>query len=151
NLYTELESQREASESGLRKDMFNSILGNILKNAKDAPSLDEKILQLELLTYNFHESLNLIPLCEYLDRLNDSITKNPVQRAQFHDRLVKMGKEVSSEELASLEEVSLHKKFVYIDTFIAIKNSNRYRRDSLFRDSINAKSSEIFLQVDDTS
>src|SRR5665647_1531892 len=65
SLYTQLMSSREQSESALRKDMFNSILGTILK---DSHSLDENILQLELLAYNFHESLNLMPLFVYMDR-----------------------------------------------------------------------------------
>ena len=55
-LYTELMSRREESESALRKDMFTSIIGTILQNSN---TIDEKILQLELLAYNFHESLNM--------------------------------------------------------------------------------------------
>src|SRR5689334_19868939 len=55
-LYTELMSRREESESALRKDMFTSIITTILAGTS---TMDEKILQLELLAYNFHESLNL--------------------------------------------------------------------------------------------
>ena len=58
-LYTELMSKREESEAALRKDMFSSIINSLLK---ENVTMDEKILQLELLAYNFHESLNLTPL-----------------------------------------------------------------------------------------
>jgi len=98
-LYTELMSSREQSESALRKDMFNSILGTILK---DSHSLDENILQLELLAYNFHESLNLMPLFVYLDR-QISTEKNELKREEFRKRLYKMARDVTSKQISSLE------------------------------------------------
>jgi hypothetical protein len=98
-LYTELMSSREQSESALRKDMFNSILGTILK---DSRSLDENILQLELLAYNFHESLNLMPLFTYMDR---QIAKEPNIRLrnEYRTRLYKMAGDVISKQISSLE------------------------------------------------
>lgn len=98
-LYTELMSSREQSESALRKDMFNSILGTILK---DSHSLDENILQLELLAYNFHESLNLMPLFVYLDR-QISTEKSEFKREEFRKRLYKMARDVTSKQISSLE------------------------------------------------
>src|SRR5438093_6036327 len=56
-LYSELMSRREESESSLRKDMFVSIIQSFLKPGSG--DLDSKVLNLELLAYNFHESLNL--------------------------------------------------------------------------------------------
>ena len=85
-LYTELMSSREQAESALRKDMFNSILGTILK---DSHSLDENILQLELLAYNFHESLNLMPLFVYLNR-QITTEKNIQLKEEYRKRLYKM-------------------------------------------------------------
>lgn len=98
-LYTQLMSGREQSESALRKDMFNSILGTILK---DSHSLDENILQLELLAYNFHESLNLMPLFVYLDR-QIALEKNPQLREEYRKRLYKMAGDVISKQISSLE------------------------------------------------
>ena len=46
--------------------MFTSIIDTFLK--PQAPSLDVRILNLELLAYNFHESLNLKPLFFDVDR-----------------------------------------------------------------------------------
>jgi hypothetical protein len=98
-LYTELMSGREAAESALRKDMFNSILGTILK---DSHSLDENILQLELLAYNFHESLNLMPLFVYMDR-KIAKEKNLRLRGEYRARLYKMAADVTSKQISSLE------------------------------------------------
>ena len=98
-LYTELMSGREQSESALRKDMFNSILGTILK---DSHSLDENILQLELLAYNFHESLNLMPLFTYLNR-QIAAEKNLRLREEYRNRLYKMAGDVTSKQISTLE------------------------------------------------
>jgi hypothetical protein len=109
-LYTELMSRREESESALRKDMFTSIINSILAGSS---SMDEKILQLELLAYNFHESLNLTPLFTYLDRRNNLETKDPVLRASYNERLYTMSREVTNKQIASLEGVSATEKFNY--------------------------------------
>jgi len=107
-LYTELMSRREESESALRKDMFTSIINSILAGSS---SMDEKILQLELLAYNFHESLNLTPLFTYLDRRNKVETKDPELRKSFNERLYTMSREVTNKQVASLEGVSTTEKF----------------------------------------
>jgi len=99
SLYTQLMSSREQSESALRKDMFNSILGTILK---DSHSLDENILQLELLAYNFHESLNLMPLFVYMGR-QIALEKNIQLKEEYRKRLYKMAGDVTSKQISSLE------------------------------------------------
>ena len=102
-LYTELMSSREQSESALRKDMFNSILGTILKDS--AHSLDENILQLELLAYNFHESLNLVPLFVYIDR-QITTEKNIRLKTEFRNRLYKMADDIISKQITSFENAA---------------------------------------------
>jgi hypothetical protein len=103
SLYTQLMSSREQSESALRKDMFNSILGTILK---DSHSLDENILQLELLAYNFHESLNLMPLFVYMDR-QIATEKNIRLKEEYRKRLYKMANDVISKQISSLEGAAI--------------------------------------------
>jgi hypothetical protein len=103
SLYTQLMSSREQSESALRKDMFNSILGTILK---DSHSLDENILQLELLAYNFHESLNLMPLFVYMDR-QIATEKNILLKEEYRKRLYKMAGDVISKQISSLEGAAI--------------------------------------------
>src|SRR5262245_46100834 len=51
-VYTQLMSSREQAESGLRKDMFLSVIQGFLK--PDAGGLEPKMLNLEMLAYNFH-------------------------------------------------------------------------------------------------
>jgi len=131
-LYTELMTRREESESALRKDMFNSIMNNILKD-KASASLDEKILQLELLTYNFHESLNLMPLFEFLNRSNNEETKNPSLRKAYKYRLIKMSKATISKQISTLEAVSKPVTLTFEDTLFTYKNKKEYKTDSAFR------------------
>lgn len=108
-LYTELMSSREQSETALRKDMFNSILSTILKNTG---TLDENILQLELLAYNFHESLNLMPLFDYLNR-KIAVEENLESRRAYRKRLYKVAKNVTTKQISSLEGVLHQEDFHY--------------------------------------
>src|SRR5262250_3596443 len=54
-IYTQLMSSREQAESGLRKDMFLSIIQMFQR--PDQAGLEAKMLNLEMLAYNFHDSL----------------------------------------------------------------------------------------------
>jgi len=98
-LYSELMSRREESESSLRKDMFVSIIQSFLKPG--AGDLDSKVLNLELLAYNFHESLNLKPL--FLDiarRLDGPEVKD---RDAFRARLNRVAREITAKQMFALE------------------------------------------------
>ncbi len=122
-LYTELMSNREESESALRKDMFTSIIGTILQDSK---TMDEKILQLELLAYNFHESLNLTPLFTYLNRRNNNETIDRVQHTKYKNRIYDMSKEVTTKQLATLEGVATVEKFVYFYDSLAFNVNDTF-------------------------
>jgi hypothetical protein len=66
-LYAEMMGRREEADSNLRKDMFNSILSTFMArdpNLRATPEeqIRQQILSLELLAYNFHESLDIAPL-----------------------------------------------------------------------------------------
>jgi hypothetical protein len=60
-LYTQLVSQREQSDSQLRTEMFKAVIEKFLSGGKTGDVRD-MVLKLELLAYNFHESLDLGPL-----------------------------------------------------------------------------------------
>ena len=60
--YVELLSQREQADGTLRKDMFSKIIDQFV--APEKGTLESRILNLELLAYNFHESIDLGPLFE---------------------------------------------------------------------------------------
>ena len=98
-LYTELMSKREESESALRKDMFTSIIDTFLK--PQAPSLDVRILNLELLAYNFHESLNLKPLFFNVDRQIRQTTD--ARKSEYRERLNRVAREITRKQMVILE------------------------------------------------
>jgi len=97
-LYSELTSRREESESALRKDMFTSIITSFLGGG--AGNLEQKVLNLELLVYNFHESLNLKPLFLHLAR---QVRESP-QRQEYLSRLNRVAEEVSKKQMLVIEE-----------------------------------------------
>ena len=97
-LYSELTSKREESESALRKDMFTSIINSFLGGG--ASSLEQKVLNLELLVYNFHESLNLKPLFLHLARA----ARESPQRAEYLARINRVAEEVSKKQMLIIEE-----------------------------------------------
>ena len=137
-LYTELMSGREQAESALRKDMFNSILGTILK---DSHSLDENILQLELLAYNFHESLNLMPLFSYLNR-QISAEKNLRLKQEYRTRLYKMAGDVTSKQISSLEGAAAQETM-----FITFPDSTSYKPGLSQELPIDWKDSKVFYDT----
>ena len=72
-LYAEMMGRREEADSNLRKDMFNSILTTFMSKDPAAKLSSEElirqqILSLELLAYNFHESLDIAPLFKDVQR-----------------------------------------------------------------------------------
>jgi hypothetical protein len=112
-LYTELISKREEAETGLRKEMFRSIIDTFLKSGSEA--LDAEVLKLELLAYNFHESFNLVPLFKHLQRRIESEGENGRKGAasgrsldsgetlQYLMRLRKAASDIIQKQLDSLE------------------------------------------------
>src|SRR5262249_54116612 len=99
-LYAELMSKREESDSLLRKDMFNSIIRSFLTPKSTGPA--EKVLNLELLTYNFHEALDLGPLFKHVyKQVADS--HDPHAEEYLH-RLDKAATEMTYRQIAALEE-----------------------------------------------
>jgi len=139
SLYTQLMSSREQSESALRKDMFNSILGTILK---DSHSLDENILQLELLAYNFHESLNLMPLFVYMSR-QIALEKNVRLKDGYQKRLYKMAGDVTSKQISSLEGASTQETM-----FITFPSDSITYKPGLSQDfAMDWKDSKVFYDT----
>jgi hypothetical protein len=108
-LYSELMSRREESESALRKDMLVSIISSFLNSDKN--DLNNDVLSLELLAYNFHESLNLKPLFMDLTRRirHTEETAPPGARkeeyAEYKDRLENVAREIARKQMIVLEGV----------------------------------------------
>jgi len=108
-LYSELMSRREESESALRKDMCVSIIASFVNPRDNA--LDADVLNLEMLAYNFHESLNLKPLFLEIRRRilrASAAAQSPEARAQNADylnRIERVGREIVRRQMIVLEGV----------------------------------------------
>jgi hypothetical protein len=104
-LYAEMMGRREQADSDLRKDMFKSILDTFMsKDPKLEPAreLRQQVLNLELLAYNFHESLDIGPLFKDVrSRISDEPTG---PNAQLRRRLEKVAREVIERQLTALSD-----------------------------------------------
>jgi hypothetical protein len=98
-LYSELMSRREEAESSLRKDMLVSIITSFLQPSPG--DIGGKVLNLELLAYNFHDSLNLKPL--FLDIQRRLSKSNDPERNDYLARLNRVAREITAKQLFSLE------------------------------------------------
>ena len=100
-LYTEMMGRREEADSALRKDMFNLILGTFMsKDPKLTPDLqlDQEVLSLELLAYNFHESLDVGPLFKHVRQRIERAKKTDErteERAPRYDSMLKRLQDVT--------------------------------------------------------
>jgi len=131
-IYTELMSSREQAESGLRKDMFLSIIQTFFR--PESAGLEAKMLNLEMLAYNFHESLNLKPLFGHMDRLITAST-DP-EKTGYVNRLNQVAREISTRQLVLLEQVG--KKFgrtVDFDKFRASRGGLELEPEKLTLDN----------------
>jgi hypothetical protein len=107
-LYAEMMGRREEADSNLRKDMFNSILTTFMAKDPSAKISDEEqirqqILSLELLAYNFHESLDIGPLFKDVERRIPASAKGPDQELQR--RLESVALQVIEHQLTALSDV----------------------------------------------
>jgi hypothetical protein len=99
--YSDLISKREEADSALRKDMFTAILQSFLR--PESISMEDRIVKLELLAYNFHESLNLKPLFAQLEA-ELSRSAGPGKKEAMN-RLEDVAREVTRKEMVVLEGV----------------------------------------------
>jgi len=97
-LYSELMSRREEAESTLRKDVLGAILQEYLQASPS--DLDAKVLQLELLSNNFHDSLDLRPLFHDLQR--KLLKSKGTDREELLARIENLAREVASKQLFTL-------------------------------------------------
>jgi hypothetical protein len=107
-LYAEMMGRREEADSNLRKDMFNSILTTFMSQDPSARITEEEeirqqILSLELLAYNFHESLDIGPLFKDVERRIPASAKGPDQELQR--RLESVALQVIEHQLTALTDV----------------------------------------------
>jgi hypothetical protein len=144
-IYTELMSKREEAESVLRKGMFDSMIQSFTKSA--TISMDEKVLNLELLSYNFHESINLKPLFIFFERqIRASKEKS---KGEYLDRVHKVATEITRKQMLVLEGAG--RKFdrhIDLDTLAANPGGIPLDEDTLTIESITRHFS-IFVEKAD--
>jgi hypothetical protein len=107
-LYAEMMGRREEADSNLRKDMFNSILTTFLSKDPSlklsaAEQISQQILSLELLAYNFHESLDIAPLFKDVERRIPTSASGP--NAELLSRLESVALQVIEHQLTTLSDV----------------------------------------------
>lgn len=98
-LYVELLSKREEADTEVRRGLFDRLLGSYLDPGSD--NVDERLVALEMLTLNFHDSLNLSPLFWDLDRLLQSRPDD--ERRQLRAELDRIAREIKQRQAAVLE------------------------------------------------
>ncbi|SRR6266576_388748 len=97
-LFAELITKREEADSSLRTEMFKSVINTFVQ--PKSTGLEEKVLNLELLAYNFHESLDLGPLFKHVQK--DIIRAHA--ESEYLDRLERVTQQVTSKQVSTLEE-----------------------------------------------
>jgi hypothetical protein len=107
-LWAEMMGRREEADSNIRKDMFNSILTTFMTRdpalkLSAEELIRQQILSLELLAYNFHDSLDIAPLFKDVERriaLEDRATN-----AELRQRLELVAGQVIEHQLTALSDV----------------------------------------------
>ncbi len=99
-LYTDLMSKREESDTAVRRGLFDKIMGTYL--APSPGDIGKRLVALELLSLNFHDSLNLSPL---FWELASDIEKTPAgeRRQVLIDQLDRVAQQVKQRQAALLD------------------------------------------------
>lgn len=94
-LYSQFMSEREKAENQVRKDMFEKVLAEFWHQRDDKgcilDEIDQQLLQLELISRNFHETLDLSPLFTHV--LLKIVRNINTDRLAFpEDQILSLGK-----------------------------------------------------------
>lgn len=99
-LYINLLSKREESDTAMRLGLFSSMIGTYME--RDTKDIGQKLTQLELLSLNFHDSLNLNPLFwDFQRRINQ--TSRGASRDALQEHLDRVATGVKDRQAALLE------------------------------------------------
>jgi hypothetical protein len=99
-LYTDLMSKREESDTAVRRGLFDKLMGSYL--APTPTDVGKRLIALELLSLNFHDSLNLSPLFWELAADIDKAPSGP-ERDEWKSHLDRITKQVKDRQAALLE------------------------------------------------
>lgn len=108
--FAELVSQRESADTNLRIEMFKTVLDGFLR--QDSENVPDQILKLEILAYNFNESLDLGPLFQDVFRRISPNNPDDPNRA----RLTRVASDVVFKQVEALTfELGMAKEAPVID------------------------------------
>lgn len=116
--YTELLTKREDADSSLRKEMFAYVIDKFLGQTQD--NLENQVLGLELLAYNFHDSIALGPLFKAVYK---TTLKNGPKGSDAQERLERVSNEITDRQIASLADAD-HRWGARIDSFEEMRKPN---------------------------
>ena len=99
-LYTDLMSKREEADTTVRRGLFDKLVGSYLDPKPG--DVDKRLVALELLSLNFHDTLNLSPLFWELDR---QIAQRPKGQAtdEYRLQLDRIAQQVKNRQASTLE------------------------------------------------
>jgi hypothetical protein len=99
-LYTDLMSKREEADTTVRRGLFDKLVGSYLDPKPG--DVDKRLVALELLSLNFHDTLNLSPLFWELDR---QIAQRPKGQAsdEYRLQLDRIASQVKNRQASALE------------------------------------------------
>lgn len=117
-LYTELLSKREEAEADVRRNVFEKVLGTALIPAQG--DMEQRIVALELLALNFHESINLSPLYWQLAR---QIADEPSERRdRYTKQLERIAENVKARQIELLDVFGAKREATIIFAEVARTN-----------------------------
>jgi hypothetical protein len=103
-LYAEIVSKREMSDSELRARMFESLIKTFFGEPPKEQSNEKKLTLLRLLALNFHEFFNLAPLYDEL--------YSEMKPEEDRKRLIEIAREIVDKQEAMLSQVEEGRIFV---------------------------------------
>lgn len=105
-LYAEIVSRREVSDTDLRAKMFENLIKAFFGSGTGNQTTSQKITLLHLLALNFHEFFNLEPLFDQLE--------SELRTKEEKNRLREIAREIVSKQEAMLSQVE--EGMVYTET-----------------------------------
>lgn len=100
-LYTDLMSKREEADTAVRRGLFDKLVGSYLDPRPGDPG--RRLVALELLSLNFHDSLNLSPLFWDLDREINSEATSRSRGRELRAQLDRIARQLKTRQAAMLE------------------------------------------------
>jgi hypothetical protein len=95
--FVELINRREEADTNLRKEMFTTVLQNFFTGSG---SVSDDVLKLEILAYNFHQSLDLSPV--FQDVLRRIEPPSTISGQAQLSRLTRLAREVVFKQVEAL-------------------------------------------------